>query len=137
MVLEVCCKINEHYIDSIMKEERHQFIYGYNGIEREQLLKDITKKYAVQLDNSNPIGIYLDSIGLPIIDKVNCNLTSIERSIALYNLSRDYLNLSIEKSILDATLEQLSKKDLNERSIELLRIINLTCNNKNIKSLED
>lgn len=113
-------QINPRLSDTIMGQSRHQFLYGYNGKDREKFLKDMAKKYPVELDKSNPIGIYLDCIGLPKIPQTNNDINEI----TLSTFSREYCLFSIITNLLDTTFNQVEKKDLNERSIVLLNRIN-------------
>lgn len=113
-------KTKEELINKIMEESRHQFIYGYNGKLREQFLRDMAKKYPVKLDDREPIGIYLDSIGLSKRYDANNDLVKTPLSI----ISREYLYFSIVKNLLDVTLEQLLEKDLIARSEQFLNTIN-------------
>lgn len=108
-----------HLFNIIMGTSRHQFIYGYKGKKREQFLKEMAERYPVQLDTTNPIGIYLDSIGLPKVDTLYSDFNSEQLSI----ICREYLNFSIIKNLFDVTFEQLSEKDLNEKTHELLSVV--------------
>ena len=58
-------KNKKFLVDEIMRESRHQFIYGYNGKEREEFLKETVGAYPITVDLSNPIGIYICDKGLP------------------------------------------------------------------------
>lgn len=127
---------DSNFRDMIMGESQHKFIYGYNGAAREQLLRALVKDFPVTLDSSEPIGIYLDSIGLPKFDVTNEGL----RKDTLRTLCREYRNFSIVTSLLDATINQVETKALNERSIEFVDWINLAYGSdiaKRIRSIKE
>lgn len=121
-------KDKEFFSRSIMEESQHHFIYGYNGIEREVFLKNTASSYFVELDKSNPIGIYIYDQGLPEISKVGDY-----DKIAIQIFNRDYINLLMLSNVIGTTLEQVDEKDLKNRSEELLKEFNISSMNKGSK----
>ena len=127
-------KTKDNLVNSIIKDNRHQFIYGYNGKEREQLLKNVVKEYPVKLNSEEAIGIYLDSIGLPKINGSNGDLNESYLSM----LCSNYLIYSIAKNLIDTTIEQLPEKVLGENLNDFLdKVNNRFVQKREIKSLQE
>lgn len=124
----------DYFTYKIMGESRHQFIYGYNGKERETFLKGVALKYPIVLDKSSPIGIYISDPGLPKLSKEHKDLDELELQV----IYRDYVNCLIASNILKTAIEQIDEKLLIERSKEFLdRLNKLFVNNITITSLVD
>jgi hypothetical protein len=109
-------KNKEILTNQIMGESRHQFVYGYNGKEREEFLKSVALKYPIILDKSSPIGIYICDKCLPELPKES---EALDR-IAIQIFYRDYVNYLIASSILGTAIVQIDEKTLAEHSKELL-----------------
>ena len=116
-----------------MGQSRHQFIYGFKGQERADFLKATALSYPVDLDKSNPVGIYIDNIGLPEIKDITVELDDITLSA----LSREYCYFSIASKIMDTIMEQVDNKDLFSRESKFLDNINRLFINKFHKPIED
>jgi len=125
-------KNKEHLAVEIMGQSRHQFIYGYNGGEREDFLKRLALNYPMTLDKSSPIGIYVCDKGLPEVPK---NREHYDK-IALQTFNRDYVDLLIVSSIASVALEQVDKKTLDTRSKELFDRFNKSFINENSKAVK-
>lgn len=112
-------KSQKHLQNTIMGQNRHQFIWGYDGFLRRQFLKDMVNSYPINIDGSKPIGIYLDCVGLPKVK----NHSELDKMVLLM-MSREYCYFSIVSCIINETLRQLDKKDIAKRAKELLDMFN-------------
>ena len=125
--------VNTSLENQIMQQSRHQFIYGYNGETREKFLREMASRYPANLNDSNNIAVYVDSIGLPKIGPDS----ELDKT-TLRAFSREYLISSILESLIDKTVKETDKSDLAKRSENLLQRINkLWSNGIEIESIEE
>lgn len=90
---------NRDYLKKmIINEDRHLFIYGYEGDKRSNLLKEIALESQDKFDGKSPIGVYIYDDGLPEIK------VKVEDMIPLKILARDYYSYLICDEILKAVL---------------------------------
>lgn len=123
----------EYLGQTIMEQDRHQFIYGYNGEERKQFLKTLASKYPIVLNKNMPMAVCLEEIGLP---KINIDVELDKDMIEI--ISRDYLSLTITSKIINNLLSQIDKNDLDKSRISLfLRAIRSFIMNKKEYQLKD
>ncbi len=113
-------KNKKHLIDEIMGQSRHQFIYGYNGKEREEFLKEAITAYPITLDLPNPVGIYICDKGLPELPQMSDELNKVSIDI----LNRGYVEYLIAFNVIDTAIQQIDKKILADRSKEFLDRVN-------------
>ena len=113
--------MNKNYLTSeIMERSCHQFIYGYNGKGREEFLKEVVAAYPIILDQSSPVGIYINDKGLPEPSQNSGALDEFRLSI----FNRSYLEYLIAYNIINVAVQQIDEKTLNSRSEELLNRVN-------------
>ena len=121
---------NINFIErQIMGENKHAFLYGYNIPERDMLLKDVESKYTSRKDNTKPLVIYTDALGLPKMDYVD------EKKQVINRLCRNYLDLTIAEEI-------LKKCILMDTSLDTLDFISymnsfVNCGHKRYDSITD
>lgn len=113
-------KNKKFLVDEIMRESRHQFIYGYNGKEREEFLKETVGAYPITVDLSNPIGIYICDKGLPELPQKREKYDEI--LVASYN--RRYLDYLIALNVVDIAIQQIDERILADRSKEFFERVN-------------
>lgn len=120
---------NEELIKKeIMDQSRHLFIYGYPTEQRTIFLKSLEKEYPIKIDETSPMGIYLEDYGLPAVKVTNKELGQGRLDI----ISDSYLSLSLISKILKNIV--LQDKDKSEEKLrELLDFINRCCKQKKIK----
>jgi hypothetical protein len=119
-----------------MGESRHQFIYGRNTKEREELLKEAASRYPVKLDESSPFGIYICDKGLPEVPKEN---NGLDKS-SLITFNREYCSTLIATSIFDTIMQQQKMSILEQRAEKFIEEFNRLFLNENhspIKSLHE
>ena len=61
-------------IEEIISENRHQFLYGANGINRTEFLKSLTGQFPIITSANIPMAIYVSDRGLKNIDEENKSL---------------------------------------------------------------
>ncbi len=116
-----------------MERSAHQFIYGYNGKEREDFLKNMVGIFPVKIDQSKPMGVYLTDFGLP--KKAELNKETSQRPLAI--LGEQYCYFSIATNVVDTTLNQTDERDLNKKTEKFLRVINDQYLNKNTNKINN
>lgn len=126
---------NEEYLQhQIMDQSRHQFIFGYDGIQRKQFLENMASHYPIVLDKRSPMSIYVTELGLPKIPICDSELSEYK----IYSISREFLYFSIASDII---LKAKSLNDitmLNEKMKKLIDTLNkYGINNKNYSRMED
>ncbi|MEG2322711.1 MAG: hypothetical protein RSB71_04460 [Bacilli bacterium] len=114
---------------AIMEQRNHQFIYGYNGKIRADILKRIALKYPIILSSNKPMGIYIPNVGLPQIQTIN----KLDNNI-LIKYNQLYCELQLITSILTTLINQTNgKTTLNKNyiksSYQLCTSLNETKNN--------
>ena len=107
----------------IMDQSRHLFIFGYDNQERSTFLKNLEKDYPFTPDFSNPVALYFDSFGLPVIET---DLSGKDTSI-LQIMSCEYLSLLVASTVLEKTIEY-KKTDLDDKMSGLIYLINMNKN---------
>lgn len=112
---------NEEYLRyEIMKQSRHQFIYGYNNSNRKLFLQELDKEFTINVDCNLPMAIYLNEFGLPKIDIDNSKLNIDKIDI----LSREYLSFTVAHAILSKSRENIDVDLLNSKLKKLFVILN-------------
>ena len=119
----------EHYGRIIIDSSNDQFLYGNNRQERADLLKTLAEMYPVTTDKDAPMGIYISDSGLPEVPESAKGLNQGRMD----TLSSIYVELLIESSIADSTMQQvkLGKIDidvLNKRMRSLSYILGINPN---------
>lgn len=120
----------------IIEQNRHQFIYGYNGDERRIFLKGIENDFPIKVNENIPMAIYLDEIYLPEIDLSNKDVDKFR----MYSIGREQFNFVVAQNILSKILRK-EENNFNEQSVEkFLSAINrlyLNSSCKNIETLDE
>lgn len=126
----------DRYIEQIMEQSRHQFIYSYDGEERTKILKKMEQLYPIQKDIDRPSAIYLEDFGFPNIKSTNNNL---DKDI-IQIICSEYFNFNVIYHILEKSKDNINEKELDERIQEILRFLNYSVNKKyytEMKSFDD
>lgn len=110
----------------IIGQSRHQFIYGYNGKEREAFLKELANDFPVVADKNAPMAIYLTDFSLPIMDRVNQNI-EINRLDMVAHL---YFDFALLENILKKIIEMDGINKIEGRLEDYLKRINYCFVNK-------
>lgn len=87
--------MGEYLKDEIMRQSRHQFIYGYESDERSSFLKSLEKDYDIEINVDSPMAIYMEDYYFPkmeLDDEVDC--------FRIYQVSREYFNIALIKNII-------------------------------------
>lgn len=125
---------NEDYLmHQIMDQSRHQFIYGYDGLQRKQFLENIASHYPIVLDKNFPMAIYVAEFGLPKIIDIYKDVD--KNKIAM--ISREFLYLSVASDILIKAKTTIDGNLLNERIRRLIWMLNKYNINKDYPSIEN
>lgn len=125
---------NEEYLKhEIMDQSRHQFIFGYDGVQRKQFLEDMANYYNIVLDKESPMAIYVSEFGLPKIS--NCDNKLDKSKIDI--ISSEFLYFSIASEILLKAQVTNDIDILNERVKKLIEILNKCSINKNYSPITD
>lgn len=125
---------HEEYLKhEIMGQNRHQFIYGYDGIQRKRFLESMANCYPVVLDKESPMAIYVTDFGLPKISVVKGEHDKTK--IAL--ISSEFLYFSIASDILLKAKVANDVGMLNERIKKLIEILNKCSINRDYPPIAD
>jgi hypothetical protein len=126
----------ENFGKNIMLSNRHQFIYGRNGIEREEFLRNLAANYPFKIEAEDPIGIYISDKGLselPIDYKyLNMNIINI--------LFENYFDSWLAFEAINLINRQIDLEANAERINEFLQKLNnilLSRSNVSLKSLKE
>lgn len=126
--------MNDYLKKEIMEQIRHQFIYGYDNIDRTIFIKSLEDYYPINVNCDNPMAIYMENYYLSMNEAKN---NDVDKFI-LMRVNREYFNISIIVNIIESILNQ---KSLNLDSVSVsnfLRRINfISCDNSSFCSLED
>lgn len=125
---------NEEYLQHvIMDQSRHQFIHGYDGIQRKQFLENMASHYPIVLDKESPMSIYVTEFGLPKISTCNSDLSKNKIDL----ISSEFLHFSIASDILLKAKATNDVTMLNERIKKLIETLNKCSINKDYASIID
>ena len=125
---------NEEYLkNKIMDQSRHQFIYGYDGLQRKQFLENMASCYPIVLDENSPMAIYVNEFGLPKISTANGEVDKNKVAI----ISSEFLYFSIASDILEKSKKTNEIALLNERIKSLIEILNKHSINKDCSPIAD
>lgn len=125
---------NEEYLKhEIMDQSRHQFIFGYDGIQRKQFLEDMANYYDIVLDKESPMAIYITEFGLPKISICGSELNKSKIDF----ISNEFLYFSIANEILLKAIASNDINLLNERIKKLIDTLNKCGINKNYSPIVD
>ena len=100
--------IKEIIEPQIAREKRHLFMYGYSNNKREQLLKDIEKKYPFKFNENISSVVYIDEIGLPNIEQKAENLDSVK----IKRIAISFLEFNIIQNIVNK-INQADNKNVD------------------------
>lgn len=127
-------KNKEFLKQNIMEQERHLFVFGREGITRENFISELESDYPVVMDKESPMAIKLSDIGLPKVDVSNADKGRIDI------VSVEYLNFSILSEILSKSKERYDLDILNDRLKKLIKAIDNTARTSDmsgVKNIED
>lgn len=125
---------NEQYLkNEIMGQSRHQFIYGYDKLERKQFLEDMASDYSVVLDKDAPMAIYVTDIGFPKMPICSEEVDKTKLAI----ISREFLFFSIVSDILLNSKVMIEIDILNERLKGLISLLNRCLINRSYDPISD
>lgn len=125
---------HEEYLKhEIMEQSRHQFIYGYDDIQRKWFLESIANCYPVVLDKEFPMAIYVTDFGLPKILAFNDRLDKNKIDL----ICIEFLYFSIASDILLKAKVANDVGMLNERIKKLIEVLNKCSINKDYPPIED
>lgn len=115
----------------IMEQNRHMFIYGPNGLDRQIFLQQLESEYPIKTNVYSPIGIYVKDLKLPIIENNGIDKTK------LGILTRDYLINSIAYQMIENIHNQSVIELLGNKAKELSYWIEkyIDCDKCDIKQL--
>lgn len=111
--------MNEYTKRQIMGNSYHQFLYGYNTVERTNFLKEIAGEYSITLNRDCPQAIYMEDFSLPTLEyshEVDKDLLTI--------VGRDYFNFCVYTQLLEELLKKDYEKELDGREQEFLKYVN-------------
>jgi len=115
---------NEEYLKNvIMRQSRHQFLYGYDNEKRKKFFHKLDSEFPIKIDCNSPMAVYLNEFGLPKISISDGQLDVNETDI----LSREYLSFAIVHAILLKSKNNIGADLLNSRLEKLLKILNKCC----------
>lgn len=124
------------YINAqIMEQNRHQFIYGYNTDDRTKQIKDMVGEYPVKMDESTPMGIYLENHAIQT-ELPDYNVDKLLTT----RMSKEYLSFAIAYTLLDRALQDSDFEVIPERVSTFLEVVNhliLQPGQANIQSLQE
>ncbi len=126
-------KNEENLETEIMGQSRHQFIYGYDGIQRKQFLENMASHYPIVLDEKSPMAVIVPEYGLPKTPVGNKNIDKEKINI----ISSEFLNFSIASNILLKAKATNDIDVLNERIKDLIDNLNQYSINKNCSPIGD
>ena len=116
----------------IMGKSRHQFIYGENGVEREQFLRNLVHRYPITCNQDVPMAIYLENFSLPQVESISHDVDDINLTI----IAREYFNFSCFSNLMDAFQKQVSMEQLDGKMNQFLMIINRFFRNKKFEKIQ-
>lgn len=116
----------------IMGQSRHQFIYGENGIEREQFLRNLVHRYPITCNQDVPMAIYLENFSLPQVESISHDVDEINLTI----IAREYFNFSCFSNLMDAFLKQVPMDQLDGKMNQFLMIVNRFFRNKKFEEIQ-
>ena len=87
--------MNEYLKKEIMEQSRHQFIYGYDTLEKCLAFKSLEEDYPVKVNENSPIAVYMKGFSLPKRD-IDFDVDKFR----LQQVSREYFNLALVKNII-------------------------------------
>lgn len=126
-------KNEEYFKHEIMDQSRHQFIYGYGGIQRKQFLEDMDICYPIVLDKDSPMAIYVTEFGLPNISVFNDEIDKNKIDL----ISSEFLSFSIVSDILLKSKETNDIMLLNERIKKIIEDLNKYSVNSDYSPITD
>ena len=106
---------NEYKKNMIIGESRHHFIYGYDGEERTNFLKEIEKENPVVTNIDKPMAVYIDDYGLP---NINYDKKKVDRGLITI-VSTEFLNFSVLSKIIESYIDNNEINDNNV--VELMK----------------
>lgn len=116
----------------IMGKSRHQFIYGENGVEREQFLRNLVHRYPITCNQDVPMAIYLENFSLPQVESISHDVDDINLTI----IAREYFNFSCFSTLLDTFQRQVPLEKMKEQVSQFLMVINRFFRNKKFDKIE-
>lgn len=99
--------MNDYLKREIMEQSRHQFIYGYDNLDRSNFIKSLEFSYPIKVNYDIPMAIYMENYFLPDINNINNDVDKF----TLMMINREYFNIAIVVNII--------KKILNEKGLNL------------------
>ncbi len=112
---------NEEYLkNEIMGQSRHQFIFGYDGIQRKQFIENMANNYDIVLDKDSPMAICIPEFGLPKISACSSELSKSKINL----ISSAFLYFTIASEILLKAKATNDINILNERVKNLIGVLN-------------
>lgn len=117
----------------IIGESRHYFIYGENGEKRRQLLKSIADKHPIILNESTPVGVYMEDFSLPIVT----NTVEWFDKSKLPTFGREYLSFCIAQQLVLQFSRQVDVHKVHERIKKLLQQINISLKSHEYNDIQD
>lgn len=124
--------MNEYTKRNIIGNSWHQFLYGYDTMERTNFLKEIAREYPITLNKDCPQAIYMDDFSLPTLKyshKVDKDLLKVA--------SEGYFDFCIYTQLLDEVLKTDYERELNGREQIFLKYVNNILLNSNFDKIED
>ena len=123
--------MNEYTKRQIIGNSYHQFLYGYNTVERTNFLKEIASEYPMTLNRDFPQAIYMENFSLPTLE-YSPEVDKNELKIA----SRDYFDFCVYTQLLEELLKIDYEKELNGREQEFLKYVNAYLLNPDFPQIE-
>lgn len=115
--------------NEVIGQSRHQFIYGYDGEQRTNFLKEIEEENPIVINGNNPMAVYISDYGLPPIEydkkKVDTGLVTI--------VSTEYFVFSALSRIIETYSENVKNNEKNSTILELMN----NCYCLNLSGIDD
>lgn len=124
--------MGEYLKDEIMRQSRHQFIYGYDNEGRSLFSKSLEGDFDVVVGIDKPIAIYMKDYYFPRVE-----LSSDVDLFRLHQVHREYFNLALIKNIISRVKLKSSLLD-DENVLKFLRSLSIvTSDDSSYTSLDD
>lgn len=123
--------MNEYMKKRIIGDNYHQFLYGYNTLERTNFLKEIAMEHPITLNRNCPQAIYMDNFSLPTLEYIH----GVDKN-QLEIVSRDYFDFCVYTQLIEELLKTDYEKELSGREEQFLKYINAILVNPGFSEVE-
>ena len=124
--------MNEYMKRNIIENSWHQFLYGYNTVERTDFLREIAREHPITLNKDCPQAIYIENFSLPTLEYDH----KVDKDI-LESASGEYFNFCVYTQLLEELLKIDYVGKLNGREEKFLEYVNKYLLNPDFSQIEN